>query len=85
MENVGRYDSDDIVGSFGYSFTSIELPNATSIGEEAFVGCEVQTVNLPNVSSVGNGAFTSCSNLGTVVLPNATSFGDGVFYGCNGL
>ena len=47
------------------------MPNATSIGESAFVGCTALTsINLPNATSIGNDAFGYCGSLSTIILRN---------------
>ena len=60
----------------------------TSIGEDAFDGCEnLKKVKIPNsVTSIGDGAFSDCSSLKNVKIPNSvTSIGKGVFEGCSEL
>jgi hypothetical protein len=56
----------------------------TSIGEEAFSGCEKLTaVTIPaGVTSIGTSAFSGCSSLKTFALPAAlTAIPSGLFYG----
>ena len=62
------------------------LPNATSIGNEAFGGCaNLTSISLPAATSIGNEAFFSCTALTSISLPAATSIGDYAFYGCANL
>ncbi len=79
------------VTSIGYGafyengLTSITIPDSvTSIGEEAFYGCESLTsVTIPDsVTSIGYSAFEGCSNLESITIPDSvTSIGWGAFYG----
>ena len=56
------------------SIESIELSNATSIGNYAFRDCRgLTSVSFPNATSIGNYAFSSCSNLTTIYVGTNTS------------
>jgi hypothetical protein len=69
-----------------YVLTSVDLPNATSIGGRAFYDCHVLTsVDLPSATSIGWDAFSGCYVLTSVDLPNATSIGDSAFSRCEAL
>ena len=65
------------------------IPNSvTSIGEDAFKGCDALTsVTIPNsVTSIGDYAFMDCYGLTSVTIPNSvTSIGNYAFYYCYGL
>ena len=65
------------------------IPNdVTSIGDQAFSGCDgLTTVTIPaSVTSIGTGAFNSCTGLTTVTIPDGvTSIGDQTFNNCTGL
>ena len=65
------------------------IPNSvTSIGDEAFGGCEsLQSVTIPNsVKSIGNMAFSGCESLQSITIPNSvTSIGDDAFRWCKSL
>ena len=65
------------------------IPNSvTSIGDDAFSGCDSLTsINIPNsVTSIGNFAFWSCDSLTSITIPNSvTSIGGSAFGGCAGL
>ena len=77
-----RFEQDGIKIGLGWYLESVDLPNATSIGENAFVSCSALTsVDLPNATSIGDGAFGGCSALTSVDLPNATSIGAAAFGG----
>ena len=69
--------------------TTYTVPSSvTSIGEEAFWGCEALTnVTIPNsVTSIGESAFYGCTSLTGVTLPSSvTSIGISAFYGCDSL
>ena len=68
--------------NFGSGLKSIDLPKATSIGDEAFYQCGLTSVNLPNVTSVGNRAFTVNALLTSISLPNANDIGEYAFSDC---
>ena len=56
------------------SIESIELSNATSIGNYAFRSCSgLTSVSFPNATSIGNSAFNSCSSLTTIYVGTNTS------------
>ena len=60
----------------------------TSIGENAFAGCDGLTlVTIPNtITSIGHGAFCYCSGLSSITIPNSvTSIGTYAFCYCRGL
>ena len=65
------------------------IPNSvTSIGDDAFSGCEsLQSVTIPNsVTSIGDEAFSRCTSLQCVTIPNSVkSIGIGAFSGCESL
>lgn len=72
--------NDGINVGLGWYLESVDLPNATSIGEGAFSGCSALTsVDLPNATSIGESAFDLCPALTSINLPNATSIGENVF------
>ena len=63
------------------------LPSATSLGANAFSGCnQLQTVNAPNVQSLGSSAFKDCAALTTLCIQNFNGTIPGsCFYGCRAL
>lgn len=69
--------------------TSYVIPDyVTSIGGDAFSGCESLTslVIPDSVVSIGDGAFSHCESLKNIVLPNSiTSIGFCVFQHCRSL
>jgi hypothetical protein len=70
----------------GCSLTAINLPNAESLGDRAFLLCSsLATINLPKVTTLGNRAFGGCSSLTTVTLPEAVTLGPMVFTECNSI
>ena len=62
--------------------------SVTSIGNEAFMGCNwLTSVTIPNtVTSIGFGALVSCNKLTSVTIGNGvTSIEYSAFEGCSGL
>ena len=61
----------------------------TSIGNEAFTGCEVMTsVTLPEsgLETIGEKAFMGCEKLSSITLPKSvTTIGERAFYSCYAL
>ena len=75
----------------GKTDISFVIPNSvTSIGEQAFSGCEnLTSVTLPTNASfttIEYGAFISCGNLTSITIPNSvTSIGGQAFAWCGNL
>lgn len=62
--------------------------NVTSIGDNAFYGCELLTsITIPNgVITIGALAFEDCKSLTSVIIPDSvTTIGDRAFSGCKSL
>ena len=58
---------DNAVFMSCYSLQTINIPNVTSIGQDAFVSCySLSSINLPALTSLGSGAFRMCSSLENV-------------------
>ena len=59
--------------------------SVTSIGDEAFRGCNfLTTINIPeSVTNIGNLAFHGCYKLNDITLPEGvTSIGENAFQDC---
>ena len=71
---------------YGSDLTTIDLPECTSIGEQAFDSCTSLTIeNLPECTSIGSNTFRGCTNLTTIDLPKCTSINYSAFRECNNL
>lgn len=65
---------------------SINLPQATKIGYNAFNKCTgLTSIDLPKVTEIGNRAFAGCTGLTSINLPQVTNIGIGAFVGCGKL
>ena len=70
----------------GCGLTSISLPNATTIGVDAFKQCgSLTSVSLPSATTIGDQAFDTCDSLTSVSLPLATTIGLVAFRDCENL
>ena len=82
-------DKSTIISFRDKDITSYVIPDyVTSIGGDAFSGCESLTslVIPDSVVSIGDGAFSFCESLKNIVLPNGiTSIGFCVFQHCRSL
>lgn len=68
------------------SLTSVDIPNATTIGSTAFQSCYALTsIDFPNATTIGASAFDSCSALASINLPNATNIDNYAFNNCKAL
>ena len=68
------------------SVTTINLPNAESIGNDAFQDCTSLTdLRAPKVKTIGSNAFYNCSSLTSVNMPYVTSIGSTAFRQCTKL
>lgn len=90
----------NLTGEIGNSAFSLDtkinrlnFPNATSIGNYAFMGQTSLTesytggaiTTFPKVQRVGNGAFSNCSNLDGIYLPVCSKIGGYAFSNCSNL
>ena len=67
----------------GSGVNAVNLPNATSLGNQAFSYCNSLTdITFNNVLTVGQSCFSECEQLTAVNFPVATEFGQSAFYKC---
>ena len=102
IDDIARWCSLDIKGCFSnpiyyakhiYSDEDTEITNlvipegVTSIGHDAFYGCEgITSVSFPStLESIGASAFNRCTNIASVVIPKDASIGESCFAYCSGL
>lgn len=67
---------------------NLKMPNVTSIGDNAFHGCNnLTSIDIPNsVTSIGEGAFNFCNSLTSITIPdNVESIRKLTFYHCEGV
>lgn len=82
------YENDVMTNVPDYMFTaskivSIDLPNATNVGDYAFRQCSALTsVDIPNLETVGTYAFYNCAGITTISFSDLTTLGNYSFYGC---
>lgn len=68
------------------SLKTVNLPNATSIGSNAFRGCSgMTTFNAPKATTVSTYAFYGCTNLLEISFQNISSVAGTCFYQCTKL
>ena len=77
--NIARYKF------YGSGLTTIDLPECTSIGINAFANCtNLITANLPECTYI-NSSFNGCTNLTTANLPKCTYIENDAFWNCTNL
>ena len=65
---------------------SVDLPEVTTIGNEAFYDCtNLKNVNMPKLTKVNMDSFRNCDSLTDLSLPSLTNLGQQGFYSCNNL
>ena len=59
---------------------TVNLPNCTSVGENAFADCSnLTTVSLPECKTIGSDAFSGCRNLQNINIENCLFLSGNVF------
>ena len=84
---VGAIDAAEIVIPSSVTINNI-VYHVTSIGSEAFKGCNTLTsITIPeSVTSIGSYTFRGCSSLTSITIPESvTSIGNYAFYNCSSL
>lgn len=88
-DEVVTLPQSNIKSIFGDQVTEYIIGNdVTSIGDNAFYGCDSLTsLTIGNsVTSIGDNAFDGCASLTSITIPNSViSIEGGAFYGCTGL
>ena len=65
---------------------SINLPQATKIGYNAFNKCTgLTSINLPQVTKIGYNTLQGCTGLTSIDLSQVTKIGNGTFVNCTSL
>lgn len=68
------------------SLVKVNLPNATTLGAQAFRACtKLTSFNAPNVTSITTYAFYTCSGLPAINLPLVSSIPNNSFEICSKL
>lgn len=83
--SIGAYAFTNWATNYGMTsdLVSVNFPNATSIGNNAFQAClRLTSASLPKVISVGANAFGSCEALPSIHLPLVASIPTRVFFNC---
>ena len=85
MYDYSGYGEHAPWGNYWKSINTVIIGSGvTSIGDEAFDECRLESVTIPNsVTSIGYSAFWGCSSLESVIIPGSVvSIGMDAFAGC---
>ena len=89
LYNVDKINYKTIPKRLKKKITSIIIPNnVTSIGVDAFYGCELlEEIHIPDsITSIEDASFWECSSLKEITIPDSvTNIGKDAFYGCTAL
>lgn len=88
-----EYSSTSVTSIKAFAFyrnttgiVTLDLPNVTTIGEQAFFSCTTLTnINIPNVTSLPNSCFYQATSLKSLNLPKCTSLGTTCIRSCTSL
>lgn len=67
---------------FGLKIQKLPTAKITSIGYQAFYGCQFTSINLPNCTSIGAQAFSQSRSLKEIIAPNCTFVDQYAFNTC---
>lgn len=91
VENVlfgsifGATSYEGIINYVSESLKTVTITGGTTIGDNAFRGCEyITNITLPQtLTSIGNNSFYACEGLTEIELPEELeNIGNNAFYGC---
>ena len=85
LSNNASYIHPYVFATNSY-INTVNLPNCTSVGEDAFRECpNISSVFLPVCSYIGDSGFKDCSRLQKVDIPACEFIGKSAFKGCSSL
>lgn len=85
LSNNASYIHPYVFATNSY-INTVNLPNCTSIGEDAFRECpNITSINLPVCSYIGDSGFKDCSRLQKLDIPACEVIGKSAFKGCSSL
>ena len=77
------------IGSYGLAYfsslESVELPNVTNVGSQAFRASGIKKLKLPKATTIATDICHACANLEVASLPLVKTFTQNDFYSCTKL
>jgi hypothetical protein len=76
-QSIQEISSNAFCNCTSLSFEDLQLPNLTSLGQNAFLACQsLEYIDLPSIEKLGNVVFRDCISLKHIKLgSNVTSIG----------